>query len=144
MFFDPLNQGNFLITGSWELVDEMMNFSLLIDNSKLSWANMLLTIRESNEFCSKIDLMIDMYAQPYDEQDGQVKKVGEQFNICHAPSNSVLETHDYEIALKIPPSSFTAGAYFVYPIISANYEGEDLGIVYTGKKVVVQVLDLTY
>ncbi len=144
MFFAPFSQDNFRIGGSWELVNDSMNFSLLIDNSKSSWVNLLLTVRESNAFCSNFNLHVATYAQPYGMTNTPPKKIGEQFNINYVASNSILDTQDYEISLEIPPGSFVAGAYFLYPIIHAEYEGEDLGVVCKGKKVAVQVLDLTY
>ncbi|MEM9776010.1 MAG: hypothetical protein AAF902_15645 [Chloroflexota bacterium] len=147
MLFDPKRERDFLINGSWEIVDDKQNFSLLLDNSKPAWVNLLLTAKRPTDDQTGQNLTVRICVQSYGSDTNPIRMIGEKFQINYVSSSAnklTGDTVEYEISLKIPPESLMAGMHYLYPQIQAESDGEDLGIVCKGRHVAVQVLDITY
>ena len=147
MVFEPpkkTGKTNFFITGSWEPLDSKTNFSLLLDNSSRSAVDLLFTVRASIEVCTNLNFLVSLNTQLYGSPKNPIKTIGSGFQINYRPPNPLADSCNYEVSLEIPPRSLLTGMHYLYPQIEAECDGEHLGVICTGRRVTIQVLDITY
>lgn len=147
MIFEPsIKQPplHFFIAGSWEPLDSEANFSLLFDNSSRSTVYLLFTVSGVIESCANLNFKLSLNTQLYGSFENPIKTIGTGLQLNYQPANPLINSRDYEVSLEIPPRSLLTGMHYLYPQIEAECDGENLGVICTGQKVTIQVLDLTY